>query len=88
MVATVQDIQLATSQAVQTLPINPYPDSQAVAVEKSEAQVVIPALSEVQAVQPLSAAFGPYPSSQVVQSSASQTVQLSPQSPQTLSAKY
>lgn len=88
MAATVQDIQLATVHSVQTLPINPYPDSQAVAVDKSVAQVVIPALSEVQAVQPLSAAFGPYPSSQVVHSSSSQTVQLSPQSPQTLSAKY
>lgn len=88
MAAAEQVIQLVTVQAVQTLAINPYPESQEVAVTKSEAQVAIPAAVPVQAVHPVSAAFGPFPSSQVVQTVPSQIKQPSRQSVQTLSAKY
>jgi len=79
---------LETVQAVQTPPITEYPESQVAAEDKSPVQVAIPVAEEVQAVHPVSAAFGPNPSLQRIQPVDKQTKQLSPQSVQTLEAKY
>jgi len=74
--------------SVQAPEINPYPDSQVAAVVKSPVQVFIPAAEEVQSEHPVAPVTGPFPSSQVVQMVAEQTKQPSPQSVQTLEAKY
>jgi len=58
------------------------------AVVKSEAHLLRPAGVEEQSVHPLSSAFGPLPSAQVVQAEAVQTLHPVPQSVQTLSAAY
>jgi len=87
--AELQVIQLVTVQAVQTPEINPYPELQAIAVVKSEAQRVIPAAVEVQEAQVFPPTTGPLPDSQVVQEEASgQTKQPSPQAVQTLAKTY
>lgn len=83
-----QVIQLLTVHAVHTVAINPYPASQVAAAAKEESQVAIPVRSAVHAVHPLFAALAPYPSSQRVHVESVQVKQLSPQSEQTLSAKY
>jgi len=75
-------------QAVQAPVIKPYPESQVAAVDKSPAQVFIPVEEEVQSEHPVAPVTGPFPSSQVVQMVAEQTKQPSPQSVQTLEAKY
>jgi hypothetical protein len=63
----VQDIQLETEQAVQVPPINPYPDSQVIAVDKSAVQVSIPVAVAVHSAQVVPPTTGPYPLSQRVQ---------------------
>lgn len=58
------------------------------ATDKAAVQVAIPVKSEVHSAQVVPPVTGPYPLAQRVQAVAEQVIQLSPQSVQTLLAKY
>jgi len=59
LVATEQLLQLLTAHSVQTLDINPYPESHASAVVKSLLHLFNPTGADVHKEHPLSAEFGP-----------------------------